>query len=87
MEAAQVRGKTGFSRRRWELVDRSWAEAEVEGRGHSLATRCTKGTEKTVDARGKWEIEVWGETEDAGKRCESDRWEGAEGSLLAEGIT
>jgi hypothetical protein len=22
---------------------------------------CTKGTEKTVDARGKWEMEVWGE--------------------------
>ena len=26
----------------------------IEGRGHSLATRCTKGTEKTGDARGRW---------------------------------
>ena len=32
------------------------------------------------------EMEVWEETEDASKRCESDRWEGAEGSACGTEI-
>jgi hypothetical protein len=41
------------------LGTRKMEAARVRGsrgcRGHSLATRCTKGTEKTVDAKGKVE--------------------------------